>query len=363
MRDTRADTLPLPPACERLARLVEDELSRFLAERRAEAAREAPGVEEVFDELERVIGSGGKRLRPIFCCLGHRAAGGEVGPELVRAAAALELLHTFAIIHDDVMDGSAVRRGRPASWAHLAERHRREGLPGDAGAFGVSAAILAGDLALILADRALWASGFPSERLSRALGRYNRMRTEVVAGQFLDVAAAHRGAAGEAEARRIASLKSGGYTVEGPLQIGALLAGAPRALLAMLGRYGRPLGEAFQLRDDLLGVFGDPAVTGKDRDSDLREGKRTFLVARALASASPGDRAFLEGALGRPDLTPEEIERARAVLDATGARAAAEALIDDLAREARAALDPGLLPGDVLDLLAELVASLTVRAA
>jgi geranylgeranyl diphosphate synthase, type I len=362
MRELGAEAVPLPRECRTLADRVDAELGAFLRGRRDEGVARAPGVEDLFDEIERVVGSGGKRLRPVFCLLGHRAAGRATGPEIVRAAAALELLHTFAIVHDDVMDGSRIRRGQPSTWAHFQARHRELALRGDPEASGLAGAILAGDLALILADQALVASGFPPDRLLAAVARYDRMRTEVVAGQYLDVAAAQRGATGEGGARRIAALKSGQYTVEGPLHIGAILGAGEAALLEALSDYGLPLGEAFQLRDDVLGVFGDPSVTGKDRDSDLLEGKRTVLVAMAAAKAEPEDRVFLEERLGRADLSPEELERMRSIIESSGALAATQELIGDLAARARAALASEAFPGDVRDLLDELVGTVTLRS-
>ena len=354
-------TIDLPPACAALARRVDQELERFLDRQAASMTSLDPDVSPLFDELRRVVGSGGKRLRPVFCCLGHLAAGNEPGEAAIRAAAALELLHTFAIVHDDVMDRSPSRRGAPASWVHLAEVHRAEGLVGQPEAYGLAAAVLAGDMALVLADRALLDAGFPEERLLPALRRYDRMRVEVVAGQFHDVLAAHRGPADEAEARRIAVLKSGGYTVEAPLQIGAILGGASDELLASLGRYGLALGEAFQLRDDVLGVFGDPEVTGKDHDSDLLEGKRTVLLAKAVAAAHGEDRRVLEERIGRPDLRPPELERARSLLESTGALDATLALIDDLVATARAELERGPVPERAAGLLSEMAGIVAVR--
>jgi geranylgeranyl diphosphate synthase type I len=354
---TRA--IPLPPGCIPLVDRVEAELRRFLDAQRAALRERDPDVLLLLDELGRVIESGGKRLRPLFCCLGHMAAGADVDDRAVRAAAALELLHTFAIVHDDVMDRSATRRGVPATWVHLADGHRKEGLPGDPDGYGLAGAILLGDLALVLAGRALRESGFPPDRLVPALERYDRMRAEVVAGQYLDVLAAHRGAADEIQARRIAVLKSGGYTVEGPLHIGAQLAGGSAPLMECLSGYGVALGEAFQLRDDVLGVFGDPEVTGKDRDSDIREGKRTLLVARAAARAGPDDRRFLEARLGRPDMAVEEVERARAILRDTGALDATLELIEELVAGAKGAIDRALVPepaAGLLEAMADLVA-------
>jgi geranylgeranyl diphosphate synthase type I len=342
---------------------VDEELGRLLRERRDRMVSTDPGVTGAFDELDRVVGAGGKRLRPLFCLLGHAAAGGEQGTEIVRVAAAIELLHTFAIVHDDVMDGSPGRRGERSSWAELAEAHRREGLRGDGAAFGVAAAVLVGDLALILADHAFLESGFPPSRLVAAFDRYNRMRTEMVAGQYLDVMAARTGAMGEAEARRVAVLKSGLYTVEGPLHIGAILAGGGQDLLALLSRYGTALGEAFQLRDDVLGVFGDPSDTGKDRDSDLREGKRTVLLARTLALVTDEDRRFVEGILGAADVSADEVDRIRSLMQRSGALASTLTLIEELTDRARAALDTAVIPTAVAGHLRELAGMLALRRA
>jgi geranylgeranyl diphosphate synthase type I len=356
-----AGVLELPPACVDIAREVDAELARFVSAEHTAMARLDADVEPLFAEVERVIAAGGKRLRPLFCCLGHLAAGAEVGEEAIRAAAALELLHTFAIVHDDVMDRSRSRRGAPSSWVHLAEGHRARGFVGDAAGYGDAAAILAGDMALVLADRALLESGFPLERLMPALRRYDRMRVEVVAGQFLDVRAAHRGSADEAQARRIAVLKSGGYTVEAPLQIGAILGGASGPLLGALSRYGVRLGEAFQLRDDVLGTFGDPEVTGKDRVSDLREGKRTVMLAKAVEAAAPADREFLETRIGRPGLSDGELERARGLLESTGAVDATVALVAELVSEAKRELAAAPLPEDASSLLAAMADVVAVR--
>jgi geranylgeranyl diphosphate synthase, type I len=353
--------VPLPPDARPIVERVEAELRRFVEAQRRAFREEDPEVLLLFDELDRVIESGGKRLRPLFCCLGYLAAGKEIDEQTVRAAAALELLHTFAIVHDDVMDRSPSRRGVPATWVHLAEAHREDGLPGDPDAYGLAGAILLGDLALVLAGRALRESGFEHDRLLPALERYDRMRAEVVAGQYLDVLAAHRGSADEERARRIAVLKSGGYTVEGPLHIGALLGGGSAELMDNLTRYGVALGEAFQLRDDVLGAFGDPEVTGKDRDSDLREGKRTVLVAKAEAAASPADRAFLAGRLGRPDASPAELERARTILRDTGALEATLSLIEELVTEAKGSIDPALIPHPAAALLADMADLVALR--
>jgi geranylgeranyl diphosphate synthase type I len=305
---------------DELRRLVDLELHRFLGERKA-ALTEAASL---IDEIGAVISAGGKRLRPAFCYWGFRATGAEHCDDIVRAAAALELLHTFAIVHDDVMDDSDERRG-------TATVHVRRGL---------SRAILTGDLALVLADAAFVGSGFPSETVITAFGAYSRMRQEVIAGQFLDVELSEDVAVSEEQARHVAVLKSGRYSVEEPLAIGATLGGGSDVFLDALRSIGAPLGEAFQLRDDLLGIFGDPSATGKPADSDIREGKRNFLFARTLASLEGDERRFFLSNWGRgPELTDAEIARLRALVDASGARTAAEGLLEELLSQATTRLD------------------------
>jgi geranylgeranyl diphosphate synthase, type I len=338
--------------------LVEAELSRALAQERDRIASYAPESLVLIDEIASLIAAGGKRLRPLFCYWGHRAGGRTGSVELVRAAAAIELLHTSAIIHDDLMDRSTLRRGRRTTFRALGA----EGPGGDR--HGQSAAILAGDLAVALADQSLVRSGFPAERVVAAFGPFNRMRMEAVGGEFLDLLSALRGEGNEEDARRTAALKSGSYTVVGPLLVGASLAGAGGRVMDALERYGRRLGEAFQLRDDVLGTFGDPDRTGKDPDTDIREGKQTTLLAKAREAASPEVRWLLTERLGRPGLIPEEIEDVRQAIRGTGAVAQTIALIDALAVQAKAELAvhqeaPAALGKEVVDAL-EAVADLVV---
>ena len=323
---------------------VDAALARFLTERRS-SLTEADEAVELIDELRRVVDAGGKRLRPLFCYWGFRGGGGEDGAGIVEAASSLELLHTFAIIHDDVMDRSPLRRGQPAT--HVALAH------GDAHA-GISAAILAGDLAFVLADELFCGAGFSGERFMAAFSWYNRMRTEVVAGQYLDIVAPRGPEPPETVLRTIARLKSGGYTVEKPLLIGATLAGAAPETEAILSAFGATLGEAFQLRDDVLGAFGDTTVTGKDSDGDFREGKRTVLVSRALAKATETEREFLASHLGRADLNAADAERIREIIRTTGALAATVATVDELRREALAALRGPAVDPAVVAALTEL---------
>ena len=326
---------PSPPSVD-LREIVERALFEFLGERR----RSLPDAEDLLAELERVARSGGKRLRPAFCIWGYRAGGGTDDEAISRAAASLELLHTFAIIHDDVMDRSPVRRGIPATYRQLASGSLGRG----ADRFGVSAAILAGDLALALAGELWWRAGFDGRAMMDGAAIYHAMRAEVIGGQYLDLLAAARGDATPEETRRISVLKSGRYTVERPLLIGAALAEAPAEIRDALAAFGAPLGEAFQLHDDIIGAFGDPLVTGKDADGDLREGKQTLLVALARKAATPEQRATLDELLGSEDLTTEGAERVRAVLRDTGALDEVRDTISSLLAQARAVLHAGTIP-------------------
>jgi geranylgeranyl diphosphate synthase type I len=336
--------------------LVDDVLFAFIDEQR----RRLTDAEGLLAELDRIARAGGKRLRPAFCVWGYRAAGGTDDAAIARAAASLELLHTFAIIHDDVMDRSPLRRGLPASHRELASL---EGIRPDGGRFGVSAAILAGDLALSLADELWWSSGFASETLLQGARAYHAMRAEVIGGQFLDLLAAARGKATPEEARRISVLKSGRYTVERPLEIGAALADAPVEVQAALSAFGAPLGEAFQLRDDVLGVFGEPAITGKEADGDLREGKQTLLVALARRSATPAQSVTLDRLLGDDALDGSGADELRVVFRETGALSNVLRTIRELLAEARGALDEAGLPEQASRALSSLAGEAAIRLA
>jgi geranylgeranyl diphosphate synthase type I len=255
---------------------VDAALEAFMARARAEIEADAPEAVALVVEIARVIGTGGKRLRPSFCYWGHRAAGGADGEAILRAAASLELVHTMALIHDDIMDGATERRGAPSSAVALAA----SAAPGiDPVTFGRSAAILAGDLASVLADRMLLDSGFAAGRVAEAMARLGRVRTQMAAGQYLDVAGLARD---PDAARRAARLKGGVYTILGPLSIGAVLADASDRVQAALNTFGTPLGQAFQLRDDVLDAEGSHGATA---------GEVNALVQRARAAL---DRAVLD---------------------------------------------------------------------
>jgi geranylgeranyl diphosphate synthase type I len=282
---------------------------------------------------------------------------------VLRAVAALEFVHASALVHDDVMDGADTRRGRPATHVGFAARHTDHGLAGDGDLFGTGAAILVGDLALVWSDELLRRSGLSDGALARAREIWDTMRTEVTAGQYLDLLRAAGGLPGPDGALTVARYKSAGYTVQRPLQLGAAIAGAGPEVLSACTAIGLPLGEAFQLRDDVLGVFGDPSVTGKSADDDLREGKQTLLIALAEQEADPAGRRLLDDVLGDPDAGQEQFDAVRRLLDSTGARARVEERIAQRTEVARAAIADAPLASDARAALDALAVAATTRAA
>ena len=289
-------------------------------------------------EHARTSVTGGKRFRAAFCWWGHVAVSEPADPAaLLRASASLELLHASALVHDDYMDASDTRRGRPATHRAFEQLHRDRGWAADPEQYGAAAAILLGDLLLSWSDELLRTCGLPAERVLDALGYFDLTRSEVVTGQFLDVSAQARGAADVDTAMTVLRYKSAKYSIERPLHIGAALAGATPEHIAQLSRFGLPLGEAFQLRDDLLGVFGDPDVTGKPAGDDLVEGKRTVLVALALDALPSADAKRLDTSLGTP-LTETQVAELRSLIDSSGARQQVEAVIGQLTERSLRAL-------------------------
>jgi geranylgeranyl diphosphate synthase type I len=298
--------------------------------------------------LSDLVLTGGKRLRPAFCHWAFVGSGGDPGdPLVVDAGAAFELLHAFALVHDDVMDGSDRRRGAETAHRSFEARHGRNGWRGEGRRFGEGVAILVGDLAFVYADLLL------ADAPATARAVWDELRVELNIGQYLDVLGTARGDVDLAGARRIASYKSGKYTVERPLHLGAALAGHLAELEAPLSAVGLPLGEAFQLRDDVLGVFGDTVATGKPVGDDLREGKPTPLLALAVEQATAAQGRLLD-TVGDPGLTPSAIEGLQAVLVDTGALDEVEARIEALTDEAVAAVKEAPLTEEAQVALVEL---------
>jgi geranylgeranyl diphosphate synthase type I len=313
-------------------------------------ARELPDV--LHAPLREYILRGGKRLRGTLVLLGCEAGGGS--RELAMPASlACELLHAYLLIHDDFMDRDELRRGGPTLHVTLA-RDRGEHLGG-------SVALLLGSLTQSWAHELLLSTKAPLPRLFEAERRFEAAIAEVTIGEMLDLEASRHEASAE-EVLEIERRKTGGYTFELPLLLGAALAGAPEPVDAALRAYARPLGQAFQIADDLLGTFGSQEQTGKPVASDLREGKRTLLVIRALEKAAPRDAAVLRAALGKHDLTEAEANTAREVMIRTGAVDAARADAERLCDEALAALRESPLPAHVRDSLAEIATHAIKRA-
>ncbi|MFC8037768.1 polyprenyl synthetase family protein [Paenarthrobacter sp. NPDC057355] len=334
---------------------VAAKLNGFLSGQRDIMATVSPDVAPLIGSISTLV-TGGKRLRALMCYWGWRGAGGLADdPDILTAGCALELFQAAALIHDDIIDRSDTRRGGPSVHKRFSQLHETNGWALDSEHFGDAAAILTGDLCLSFSEEAFTdigvraASGSPARRI------FNLMRAEVMAGQYLDileeVAGPVRDHAGSVDrARSIIRYKSAKYSAEHPLALGGALAGAPAGLLEGYSSFSLPLGEAFQMRDDVLGVFGDPATTGKPAGDDLREGKRTVLVGFALNQAPPTGAAFLDRMLGNPELGDDDVERIRHLMVECGALEATEALIAQLSADAFAALER--LPLDEVPLLA-----------
>jgi geranylgeranyl diphosphate synthase type I len=342
-----------------LRRAVLTEVNEFVSARCA--ALVAAGIERAGDILIEFV-SGGKCLRSTFMCLGWLCGAGP-SAAAVRAAASFELLHAFALLQDDVMDASASRRGRPAAHIQFSRWHRERGLPGSASRFGESAAILLSDLCLIWSEQMLRGSGVGPARLQLAWPRYDAMRTELAVGQFADIATDVRDLPSMGAVLEVARRKSGNYTVRRPLEIGAAMAGCDDQTLSKLGRYGTAIGEAFQLRDDLLGVFGAAAVTGKPSGADLLERKATSVVVAAHQMADATTRRELTELMNSEHLDDSALDRWRLLIIATGAAQLVEDMIADLATTAHVELGEIRIDESVQAALASMASVCTERAA
>ena len=343
----------VPPSLLTVAERVELRLGSLLDREAARWADLSPDLVDPLDALRRLVLDGGKRLRPAFCYWGFVAGGGDPDDHrVIDAGAAFEMLQAFALVHDDVMDGSSTRRGNRTVHLSFGDRHDEHVWRGETRRFGEGVAILVGDLAHVYADLLLREVPRP------ALEVWDELRIELNIGQYLDVLGTARGDTDPDGARRIARYKSGKYTIERPLHVGAAIAGRLPDLQPHLSAYGDPLGEAFQLRDDVLGAFGDESLTGKPVGDDLREGKPTALLAVATAQADDSQQALLHRA-GAADLSSGEIESLQQVLVDTGALAEVERTIDRLTNAAIAAIELAPIdaePREALVALARFVA-------
>jgi geranylgeranyl diphosphate synthase type I len=351
-------TQPLAPDFREAVGLA---VSDFLAAQRRRLDAIGPEVRPLLDQAIHFT-AGGKRFRPAFCYWGYVAAAGDPVDEaaVLRAAGSLDLLHVSALAHDDVMDLSATRRGGPASHVIFAGAHSGAGWRGDSEVFGRAGAILLGDL-LIMWSAEMWgASGLGAEAIERARPYLDLVRTEVTVGQYLDIvaqAAVTDPSSALDRAGRVLEYKSARYTVTRPSQLGAALGDGSSDLVDGLGRYGSPLGRAFQLRDDILGLYGDESLTGKPAGDDLREGKRTLLVAHAMGLASPAAADRLDALLGDAGLDLAGIAEAREIIRSSGALARVEKTIGselDAAMTALAATEMDARARTALETLAQL---------
>ncbi|MEO9224126.1 MAG: polyprenyl synthetase family protein [Acidimicrobiales bacterium] len=331
----------------RLAMMLDAELERWSAF--------APDLSQPLASLAQLVLGGGKRLRPAFAYWGNVAGGGlPEDPRVTDAGAAFELLQAFALVHDDVMDNSALRRGRRTAHLEFADRHRSDTWRGESRRFGEGVAVLLGDLAHVYADQLT--AAFPPD----AIDVWNDLRVELMVGQLLDLFGTARGDTDYSSARRIARYKSGKYTIERPLHLGAALAGRLDTLAGPLSAYGDPLGEAFQLRDDVLGVFGDSDLLGKPVGDDLREGKPTPLLALATEAATPA-QARLLARVGDPGLDTSAIGDLQELFVATGALAAVETSIRKLTGAAIESIERSSIPAEARAALVELAVFVAER--
>lgn len=365
----------------RLVDLVQLGIDDFLAERSSELIAIAPELEELVG-LSRKFLAGGKRFRALFLYWGWQAAAGVIDgfdplgeddsddlPGIVLASSALEVFHAAALVHDDIMDNSDTRRGAPAAHKRFSQLHTASGWAGNPTVFGGSAALLLGDLLLgwsdELFDRGISLLGSASAgRAGRA--EFNRMRTEVTAGQYLDILEENAWitqpeSTALNRAHRVIVYKSAKYSIEAPLAIGAALGGATLPQLSALRAFGLPLGVAYQLRDDLLGVFGDPVVTGKPAGDDLREGKRTVLIALARPKLPSPVRHLIDELLGEPTLDDQQVDMIRTALRDSGAVEEVERIIDHNVGLSRAAIQDAPISPSARDQLLQLAGTVTSR--
>ena len=324
------------PSAVELAGAVTDQLREYLAERRAGAAYIGAEYADLTAALEEFVLRGGKRIRPAFAYWGWRAVAEppneQADASVWRLFSALELLQACALVHDDVIDDSATRRGLPTVHRIFAQKHHDRGWIGSSEQFGLSAAVLLGDLALVWADDIVTTAELPVDARRRVQRVWADIRTEVLGGQYLDIVAESSGATTVASAMNVNTYKTASYTVTRPLQLGVAAAADRPDVQAIFFEVGNDLGVAFQLRDDVLGVFGDPAVTGKPSGDDLRSGKRTVLLAEAIELADKSDpeaATLLRSSVGT-ELSDEQVRELCGVIDSVGALAAVEQHIDML---------------------------------
>ena len=338
------------------------ELTEFLNNNGRYLEGISPELTPVTESLKDFLLVGGKRFRPIFAYIGYLGAGGKENDSALKACASLELLQACALIHDDLMDGSDTRRNQPSIHKRFEALHTKSAFQGNAQQFGLSSAVLLGDLALIWSDAMLNQASLGDDVHRKVFAIHDEMRIELMAGQYLDVFEQTQISKSVERALRIARYKSGKYSIERPLHFGAAMAHHEGDIATVYSGYGLPLGEAFQLRDDLLGVFGDPSETGKPAGDDLREGKRTVLIALASERGSEQEKAAIDRLLGKPQITADEISQLQSIITSSGAVTEVESMINSLTDKAIAALNSPELNSHGKSLLTDLAIIATQRS-
>ena len=347
-----------PSSLSHIARRVDARLQLLLDTERTRWSAFDTDLTQPIDEIARLVLAGGKRLRPAFCHWGFVGAGGNPDDQrVIDAGAAFELMHAFALFHDDVMDGSSTRRGEPTTHIVMSELHEKNSWVGESRRFGEGAAILVGDLAFVYADQLLLGAPQP------VWGIWNELRVELNFGQYLDMLGSANSERRLVKAERICRYKSGKYTIERPLHLGAVLAAPEKAeqLLPALSAYGLPLGDAFQMRDDVMGAFGETSVTGKPVGDDLREGKPTPLMAMATARANAAQLGVLQ-LVGNTVLNDAQVADVQTVIRETGALDQLEQLITSLTDDAIEAIGKAPLSQEARNELVELAAFVSWRS-
>lgn len=335
---------------------VDEVLHGFVAREADAFAAVDPVLEPVAEQLEAAVADG-KRLRAAFCYWGWRAVGQPDSDALLRAATSLELVHAAAVVHDDLIDDSPLRHGRPT--AHVALR-AAVGDRSDADEAARSLAMLVGDLLMALAGQLFATCGLPAAYLARARPLWAVMARELIAGECLEILRTGTGPDTTA-ALKVVRYKTAKYTVEHPLLIGGALAGAGPRTREGYSAYGLPLGEAFQLRDDLIGLFGNPGQTGKANADDVQGHRPTALLAETWRLADDGERALLRTLLGRRDLDADGLDAVRDTMRRLKAPDRVEDMICARVGEALAALDELPVPEDAATALTALAHAASAR--
>jgi geranylgeranyl diphosphate synthase type I len=336
-------------------------LEAYFAEKIKQAAEIHPEAVVLVEEIRRMVQAGGKRIRPAFAYAAYVASGGHSHEAVLYASSALELWHTFAIIHDDIIDESSLRRGQSTAHTAFDKFHQNRHFPGDSQRFGISAAILAGDLAFSFADELLDSAPFPAERIRRAKIYYNAMKQQTIYGEHLDVISQFKKQISEADVLKILEYKTAKYTIERPMHIGACLAGADEEKLQIFSNYAVPLGQAFQIQDDILGTFGKEENIGKPTDSDIKEGKMTLLIVKAYEAVKPAERKVLDGALGNKKASTRQINQVRKVIENCGSLAYSQKLSNELIERAKEVISEAKLNQEGKNYLLQICNYLLVR--